>query len=60
MRVTTCFARFTRSAQPQTHPEDHVMLNEYEIPTVEDLALAEAFEESVEFPNQIDMWDSLL
>jgi hypothetical protein len=36
------------------------MLNEYEIPTIEDLTLAEPFEESVDFPNQIDLWDSLL
>ena len=35
------------------------MLNEYEIPTVEDLALSEGLEESIDFPNRIDQWDML-
>ena len=36
------------------------MLNEYEIPTVEDLALADSMDESAGFENQIDKWDELI
>ena len=36
------------------------MLNEYEIPTVEDLTMAVALDESKDFENQIDKWDELV
>ena len=35
------------------------MLNEYEIPTIEDLTLADSLEESKDFENQIDKWYEL-
>ena len=36
------------------------MLNEYEIPPVEDLTMADALDESKDFENQIDKWDELV